>query len=668
MTPAAAEGTDAPDLERVRHALVTFIRLWQRASRRTPVPRDPVCELAAHLQEGGSGAESTLRLLETDLEKHLPPVHAINVARLAIRVARSLSYGEEDVRELAVAALLHDIGKASLEDAVPEGTRNLTRSQTRAMHRHPGRGAAILSETRGLELSMVVAYEHHMTRQGGYPTVREDRRPHVATRLIQVCDVVDARRSGHGEDGGPQLGRVLDYLRCRTGSHYDPGFVGALDRSLRDVLVASVSAPGSPCALCQIGDPHGTGVAPWPTPPPSEDSDLKICRSCRELLDRHDLGGEDPVSCLVTLVSRGEIDIPSVEDLVAHRAWPELWRHSPARSGVEVSSDEELERMIREFLQSSPDPHADSPPDRGDDRVAASGGSAEARRGAEPTGRRVEAGPTEVVQPGVAQEAEEVDLAPVREEALSLWRCIRDDPDSADFMALRQACADARLHDPVEQNAVYRRAVQIALGRQQYGLALRACNSLLRTNYLDPAAHVWVAGALAGLARDDGIPNEAVFHRKLSAALLSAVRGTGDGNSPETAYRPISMPELHVCLYAEGPERVDPPSVFDLDGSRFHRHPIVDGSPESRPSLYFRVGWSAGDGDEVTGSAISEPTARRQWRMALVLRAKGRGDRVAAATQLDLASKIVRTAARTSVLSADEADEMLDIIATVRAS
>lgn len=679
-----AAGESAPEL---RAELTAFGPIWRGAEGGGAVPRGAVDELAARLQRRTGEDGRRLRLMETDLRDRMPVVHAVNVAALSIVLARSLSYRRDDIRCLARAALLHDIGKTRLDDTVPDGTRGLTRNQHRALRRHPERGAELLSRTRGLELSMVVAFEHHMTRQGGYPTVRYDRRPHTASRLIQLCDVFEARRSGGLSGDGLAVDRVLDYLRSRTGSHYDPGFVGALTRSLRRAHVDLVPAPGPPCALCQVGRARGSGVHEWAASPASEDAGLSVCPRCRDLLAESDLRERNPVSALLTLVTRGDLERPTVEEFLRHRGWPDVWRHTLAQSGAEVEDDGELPGAIRRFLEASlggdrsrdtGDPSGEEPgsgASAGDPSSAGvPGRTTRARRGRQ----RLGTVPPSVIRRDRDGDGKERETTPAEDRALECWRRVRARPESADYDELRSAWAEAGLHDPLEPGVVFRRAVHLAFRRDDYVLGLRACNSLLRANYLDLQAHVWASEALQHLQRKTGRASDWRLHRRLSAGLLSSVRASGDGQSPATAYQPISLLEIYAVLRAEGlASEVGPPSVFEVEGDRYHRFPVrgalgpSDGtdSPGAEESVYFRAAWrDAGDGSGATGDPEAAGTvARTHWWLIRALEAKQGREPSSAADHLERARELVREKSRNGGLPGDAGEELLETVEALEA-
>lgn len=678
MSGEEADAAGAPEL---RAELTAFGPIWRGAEGGETVPRGPVDELAARLQRRTEEDGRRLRLMETDLRDRMPVVHAVNVAALSIVLARSLSYRRDDIRCLARAALLHDIGKTRLDDTVPDGTRGLTRSQHRALRRHPERGAELLSRTRGLELSMVVAFEHHMTRQGGYPTVRYDRHPHTASRLIQLCDVVEARRSGGLSGDGLSVDRVLDYLRSRTGFHYDPGFVGALTRSLRRAQVDLVPAPGPPCALCQVGWERGSGVHEWAASPASEDAGLSVCPRCRDLLAESGLWDRNPVSALLTLVTRGDLERPTVEEFLRHRGWPAVWRHTLAQSGAEIENDGELPEAIRRFLNASlggnrPADAEDSPGEEepGSGRSPGDPSSAGVPDRTTRAGRgrqRLGTVPPSVTVRNRDGNGEEREKTPAEERAIECWRRVRARPETADYDGLRRAWAEAALHDPLEPGVVFRRAVHLAFRRDDYVLGLRACNSLLRINYLDLQAHVWASEALQHVQRKTGRASDWRLHRRLSVGLLGSVRGSGDGESPATAYESISLLEIYAVLRAEGlASDVGPPSVFEVEGERYHRFP-VDGvleqsgstdSPGAEESVYFRAAWRpAGDGSGATDDPEDAQTvARTHWRLIRALEAKQAREPSAATDHLERARDLVREKSQNGGLPGDAGEALLE--------
>jgi len=155
-------------------------------------------------------------------------IHSMNVSVLSIGLADQVGYGRDDVRAVGKAALLHDVGKSLVPEEILKKPGTLTPDEWTLIKKHPVDGARILFRSRdGLGVAAVVAYEHHMTWEGGgYPERTFSRPIHPASALVQVCDVYDALRTRRPFRGPWPEERVLAHLRAGAGEAFSPEMVG----------------------------------------------------------------------------------------------------------------------------------------------------------------------------------------------------------------------------------------------------------------------------------------------------------------------------------------------------------------------------------------------------------------------------------------------------------
>jgi len=203
--------------------------LYREAAETGRIPADEAESLATRLVEVRAGAYSApVRTL--DAFEELTPVHALNVALLSIGLARHLAFDEEEVLAIALAALLHDVGRVRLVGA----EHAITPDQRRTVIRqHPAIGARMLLDSGDrLAIPAVVAYEHHLgwRRAGGYPPLRYARSPHPFSRIVAICDAYDALRTERPYRAAVSKQGAVEYLHVLGGKSLDPeiitGFIG----------------------------------------------------------------------------------------------------------------------------------------------------------------------------------------------------------------------------------------------------------------------------------------------------------------------------------------------------------------------------------------------------------------------------------------------------------
>jgi len=122
-------------------------------------------------------------------------IHLLNVAVLSMYISSKVGFSKDEVLDLGIAALFHDIGKLSISRALLQKKGKLEAREFSRMEHHTDLGAKILLkylDSLGT-LPAVVAFEHHLRYDlKGYPKLPFSQKPHPASLLISQCDVYDA--------------------------------------------------------------------------------------------------------------------------------------------------------------------------------------------------------------------------------------------------------------------------------------------------------------------------------------------------------------------------------------------------------------------------------------------------------------------------------------------
>jgi putative nucleotidyltransferase with HDIG domain len=122
-------------------------------------------------------------------------VHIMNVSILAMYFSSKLSFSRDDILDIGVAALFHDIGKLYISRQIIRKENKLTDDEFARIRSHSVLGAEILlkyTPTLGT-LPAVVCFEHHLKYDlSGYPKIPFKYVPHIASLIVAICDVYDA--------------------------------------------------------------------------------------------------------------------------------------------------------------------------------------------------------------------------------------------------------------------------------------------------------------------------------------------------------------------------------------------------------------------------------------------------------------------------------------------
>ncbi|MCC7123821.1 MAG: HD domain-containing protein [Acidobacteria bacterium] len=163
-----------------------------------------------------------------DLRDHETEGHSRRVAEVTVKLARRMGVSEIDLVHIRRGALLHDIGKIGVPDAVLLKPAALTPAEWIIMRRHPELARELLAPIEYLRPALDIPYCHHEKWDGtGYPRGLQGTEIPLAARIFAAADIWDAIRSDRPYRKGwsTEAGRV--HMMTLSGTHLDPAVVAA---------------------------------------------------------------------------------------------------------------------------------------------------------------------------------------------------------------------------------------------------------------------------------------------------------------------------------------------------------------------------------------------------------------------------------------------------------
>jgi putative nucleotidyltransferase with HDIG domain len=153
--------------------------------------------------------------------------HSVNVAILSLALGSTLTRDYRFLSSLGVGALLHDIGKMSVDIETLNKSGPLTSEEWGEIRKHPLHGAEMTALTSGLDRASVVCIlEHHMRYDlTGYPQRQLKRPQHVASRIVAVADAYDAMTSQRPYSAPRMQDEAMNIIVRNAGSALDPVLV-----------------------------------------------------------------------------------------------------------------------------------------------------------------------------------------------------------------------------------------------------------------------------------------------------------------------------------------------------------------------------------------------------------------------------------------------------------
>jgi len=154
--------------------------------------------------------------------------HTQRVTDLTVRLARAMGMNHEEVAHIRRGALLHDIGKMGIPDAILGKPGPLSDDEWDIMRRHPVYAYELLSRILHLRPALDIPYCHHEKWDGtGYPRGLKGEQIPLAAQIFAVVDVWDALRSDRSYRPAWTEERAREYIREQSGKHFDPTVVDA---------------------------------------------------------------------------------------------------------------------------------------------------------------------------------------------------------------------------------------------------------------------------------------------------------------------------------------------------------------------------------------------------------------------------------------------------------
>jgi putative nucleotidyltransferase with HDIG domain len=199
--------------------------------------RERTGQLAAKHQELRTAYLQTIRALAEaiDAKDAYTRGHSERVAVYSSRLAREMGLRKDMIERVYFSGLLHDVGKIGVPDAIITKPDRLTEEEYLEIQKHPEIGAKILEPVEFLRHIVPCVRHHHEWFDGcnrGYPDHLQGDKIPLPSRLILVCDTVEAMTSDRPYRKALPIDTVIRELHKYSGSQFDPACVDAFLRLL----------------------------------------------------------------------------------------------------------------------------------------------------------------------------------------------------------------------------------------------------------------------------------------------------------------------------------------------------------------------------------------------------------------------------------------------------
>ena len=180
--------------------------------------------------------------------------HASRVSEATVALARNMGMSENELVNVRRGALLHDVGKLELDDEIVYNSGPLSDNEWKAMRHHPESSMQLLSGISDLEPALPIPYCHHENWDGsGYPRGLKAEEIPLEARIFRVVDVWDALTSDRLYREAWPTEDVLNYIRERRGTEFDPEVVDFFLSHYREIPALTEKAAAPPKPMRKIG-------------------------------------------------------------------------------------------------------------------------------------------------------------------------------------------------------------------------------------------------------------------------------------------------------------------------------------------------------------------------------------------------------------------------------
>jgi HD-GYP domain-containing protein (c-di-GMP phosphodiesterase class II) len=182
-----------------------------------------------------------IRVMEDVIEDLHGHVH--RVSNLAVNLGRGIGLGASDLDRLALAGILHDVGKIHMDPGILGKPGPLDQNERDLMERHPELGFAMTRNRLDPKIAEAILYHHERFDGFGYPLGLAGDAIPILSRIVLVADAFDAMTSKRAYQPALPVDFAVHEIRKNSGTQFDPAVVAIfLDLAAVDALPLELSA------------------------------------------------------------------------------------------------------------------------------------------------------------------------------------------------------------------------------------------------------------------------------------------------------------------------------------------------------------------------------------------------------------------------------------------
>ncbi|MDD3818459.1 MAG: diguanylate cyclase [Actinomycetota bacterium] len=177
------------------------------------------------LLENESARSSIILSLKKALEErdYETEEHAMRMANLSILLGEKINLSYNELNELRLLAILHDIGKISISDNIILKPGKLTFEEWKVIKKHPECGYRLAISCRDLtQIARGILYHHERWDGKGYPKGLKGKKIPIISRIVSIADAFDAMTNDRPYRKAMTMNEAMDEIKKEAGAQFDP--------------------------------------------------------------------------------------------------------------------------------------------------------------------------------------------------------------------------------------------------------------------------------------------------------------------------------------------------------------------------------------------------------------------------------------------------------------
>lgn len=205
-------------------------------SREEDIPIEPIrsCAIAIteYIKANKKAMHSVIKIMAAEYSTHH---HSTNVAFLCAILSDAIGLADEEIIDVTVSGLLHDIGKIRIDPLILNKPASLDDEEYALMKRHPEDGHTILMKNgvENLTILQGVLYHHENLDGSGYPSALKGKKVPKSARIVGLCDVFDALTTKRTFRCNYTTFEALMLMKRELNSQFDEHYTDLFIRLLR---------------------------------------------------------------------------------------------------------------------------------------------------------------------------------------------------------------------------------------------------------------------------------------------------------------------------------------------------------------------------------------------------------------------------------------------------